>query len=49
MLEKATLTDDPLAAVIALLLKLASLLEIVICAVPAEAFIPSDVAFSATE
>ena len=49
MLEKATLTDDPLAAVIPLVLKLASELEIVICPVEAEPFMPSEVAFSAAE
>jgi hypothetical protein len=49
MLEKATLTEDPFAAVMPLTLKLASELEMVICAVAAEAFMPSEVAFSATE
>src|SRR5262245_28373329 len=49
MLVLATLTDDPLVAVIALVLKLASLLWMLICAVAASAFIPSDVAFSMTE
>jgi hypothetical protein len=48
-LDPNTFTDDPAAAVIPLVLKLASLLEIAICAVAAEALIPSELAFSAVE
>ena len=49
MLDANTFTDDPEAAVIALLLKLASLLDTAICAVPAEALMPSEEALSAVE
>ena len=48
-LDANTFTDDPAAAVIPLVLKLASLFETEICAVPAEALIPSELAFSAVE
>src|SRR5690242_12180114 len=49
MLDSNTFTDDPAAAVIAFPLKLASLFETAIWAVPADALIPSEVAFSADE
>lgn len=49
MLEKDMFTDAPFAAVTPFVLKLASLLEIVIWAVAASAFMPSEVAFSVVE